>query len=110
MELAKQYASLADVFVNDAFGSSHRAHSSTVGVARFCRPMARIAGEEKMEIMGKALSDPNRPLVPVLGGSKVSDKIGVIDHMLTLADDIIIGGGMSYTFTGGKRKNWHLPL
>lgn len=102
MELAKQYASLADVFVNDAFGSCHRAHSSTVGVASFLPAYSGLLVKKELEIMGKALSDPNRPLVLIMGGSKVSDKIGVIDHMLTLADDIIIGGGMSYTFTAAK--------
>ncbi len=105
MELAKQYADLAEVFVNDAFGSCHRAHSSTVGVAEFLPAYSGLLVKKELDVMGKALSDPARPLVLIMGGSKVSDKIGVIDHMLTLADDIIIGGGMSYTFTaarGGK--------
>ena len=105
MELAREYASLAEVFVNDAFGSCHRAHSSTVGVASFLPAYSGLLVKKELEVMGKALSDPNRPLVLIMGGSKVSDKIGVIDHMLTLADHIIIGGGMSYTFTaarGGK--------
>ena len=105
MELAKQYAALAEVFVNDAFGSCHRAHSSTVGVASFLPAYSGLLVKKELDVMGKALSDPNRPLVLIMGGSKVSDKIGVIDHMLTLADDIVIGGGMSYTFTaarGGK--------
>ena len=105
MELAKQYADLAEVFVNDAFGSCHRAHSSTVGVASYLPAYSGLLVKKELEIMGKAISDPNRPLVLIMGGSKVSDKIGVIDHMLSLADHIIIGGGMSYTFTaarGGK--------
>ncbi len=105
MELAKQYAALAEIFVNDAFGSCHRAHSSTVGVASYLPAYSGLLVKKELEVMGKALSDPNRPLVLIMGGSKVSDKIGVIDHMLSLADDIIIGGGMSYTFTaagGGK--------
>lgn len=105
MELAKAYAALAEVFVNDAFGSCHRAHSSTVGVASFLPAYSGLLVKKELDVMGKALSDPNRPLVLIMGGSKVSDKIGVIDHMLTLADDIVIGGGMSYTFTaarGGK--------
>ena len=105
MALAKEYASLAEVFVNDAFGSCHRAHSSTVGVASFLPAYSGLLVKKELEVMGKALSEPDRPLVLIMGGSKVSDKIGVIDHMLTLADDIIIGGGMSYTFTaaqGGK--------
>ena len=105
MELAKQYATLTEVFVNDAFGSCHRAHSSTVGVASFLPAYSGLLVKKELDIMGKAISDPNRPLVLIMGGSKVSDKIGVIDHMLSLADHIIIGGGMSYTFTaarGGK--------
>ena len=105
MELAKQYAALAEVFVNDAFGSCHRAHSSTVGVASFLPAYSGLLVKKELDIMGKAISDPSRPLVLIMGGSKVSDKIGVIDHMLSLADHIIIGGGMSYTFTaaqGGK--------
>ena len=105
MELAKQYAALAEVFVNDAFGSCHRAHSSTVGVASFLPAYSGLLVKKELDIRGKAISDPNRPLVLIMGGSKVSDKIGVIDHMLSLADHIIIGGGMSYTFTaarGGK--------
>ncbi len=99
MELARQYADLAEVFVNDAFGSCHRAHSSTVGVASYLPAYSGLLVKKELDVMGKALSDPNRPLVLIMGGSKVSDKIGVIDHMLSLADDIIIGGGMSYTFT-----------
>ncbi len=105
MELAKQYAALAEVFVNDAFGSCHRAHSSTVGVTAFLPAYSGLLVKKELEVMGKAISDPNRPLVLIMGGSKVSDKIGVIDHMLTLADSILIGGGMSYTFSaaeGGK--------
>ena len=102
MELAKQYAALAEVFVNDAFGSCHRAHSSTVGVASFLPAYSGLLVKKELEIMGKAISDPNRPLVLIMGGSKVSDKIGVIDHMLSLADHIIIGGGMSYTFTAAQ--------
>ena len=102
MELAKQYAALAEIFVNDAFGSCHRAHSSTVGAASFLPAYSGLLVKKELDIMGKAISDPNRPLVLIMGGSKVSDKIGVIDHMLTLADHIIIGGGMSYTFTAAK--------
>lgn len=105
MELAEQYAALAEIFVNDAFGSCHRAHSSTVGVASFLPAYSGLLVKKELDVMGKAISDPNRPLVLIMGGSKVSDKISVIDHMLSLADHIIIGGGMSYTFTaarGGK--------
>ncbi|MDD6022686.1 MAG: phosphoglycerate kinase [Oscillospiraceae bacterium] len=102
MELAEKYAALAEVFVNDAFGSCHRAHSSTVGVTSFLPAYSGLLVKKELDVMGKAISDPNRPLVLIMGGSKVSDKIGVIDHMLTLADHIIIGGGMSYTFTKAK--------
>lgn len=105
MELAEKYAALAEIFVNDAFGSCHRAHSSTVGVASFLPAYSGLLVKKELDVMGKAISDPNRPLVLIMGGSKVSDKISVIDHMLSLADHIIIGGGMSYTFTaarGGK--------
>lgn len=102
MELAKQYAALAEVFVNDAFGSCHRAHSSTVGVSSFLPAYSGLLVKKELDIMGKAISDPSRPLVLIMGGSKVSDKIGVIDHMLSLADHIIIGGGMSYTFTAAQ--------
>lgn len=102
MELAQQYAALAEVFVNDAFGSCHRAHSSTVGVASFLPAYSGLLVKKELDVMGKAISDPNRPLVLIMGGSKVSDKISVIDHMLTLADHIIIGGGMSYTFTAAQ--------
>ena len=102
MELAEKYAALAEVFVNDAFGSCHRAHSSTVGVASFLPAYSGLLVKKELEIMGKAISDPVRPLVLIMGGSKVSDKISVIDHMLTLADHIIIGGGMSYTFTAAQ--------
>ena len=102
MELAEKYAALAEIFVNDAFGSCHRAHSSTVGVASFLPAYSGLLVKKELDVMGKAISDPNRPLVLIMGGSKVSDKIGVIDHMLTLADHIIIGGGMSYTFTAAR--------
>ena len=105
MELAEKYAALAEIFVNDAFGSCHRAHSSTVGVASFLPAYSGLLVKKELDYMGKAISDPVRPLVMIMGGSKVSDKIGVIDNMLSLADHIIIGGGMSYTFSaaqGGK--------
>lgn len=100
--LAEKYAGLADIFVNDAFGSCHRAHSSTVGVASFLPAYSGLLVKKELDVMGKAISDPNRPLVLIMGGSKVSDKISVIDHMLSLADHIIIGGGMSYTFTAAR--------
>ena len=98
MEFAKKLASLADIFVNDAFGTAHRAHSSTAGIAEFIPAVAGFLIEKEMEIMGKALDAPVRPFVAVLGGAKVSDKIGVINNLLEKVDRLVIGGGMSYTF------------
>ena len=98
-EFAKQLASLAEVYVNDAFGTAHRAHASTEGVAHYLTPAVAgyLIGKE-LSIMGKALEDPARPFVAILGGAKVSDKIGVINNLLDKVDTLIIGGGMSYTF------------
>lgn len=98
-EFSKQLASLAEVYVNDAFGTAHRAHSSTEGVAHLLHPAVAgfLIGKE-LSIMGKALEDPARPFVAILGGAKVSDKIGVITNLLDKVDTLIIGGGMSYTF------------
>lgn len=98
MEFAKKLASLADIFVNDAFGTAHRAHSSTAGVAQFIPAVAGFLIEKEIEIMGKALDAPVRPFVAVLGGAKVSDKIGVINNLLEKVDGLVIGGGMAYTF------------
>lgn len=98
MEFAKKLASLADVFVNDAFGTAHRAHSSTAGIAEFIPAVAGFLIEKEIEIMGKALDAPVRPFVAVLGGAKVSDKIGVINNLLEKVDGLVIGGGMAYTF------------
>ncbi len=95
---AKNLASLADIFVNDAFGAAHRAHSSTAGVCKFIPSAVGFLIEKEIEIMGKAISNPERPLTAILGGSKVSDKIAVIENLLNIADNIIIGGGMSFTF------------
>ncbi len=95
---AKDLASLADVFVFDAFGASHRAHASTAGVTKYLPAVAGLLIEREIGIMGKALEEPRRPLVAILGGSKVSDKIGVLRHLLDIADTILIGGGMAYTF------------
>lgn len=97
-ELAKALASLADVYVSDAFGTVHRAHASTAGVAAYLPAYAGLLVEKELSVMGKALDDPKRPFVAILGGAKVSDKIGVINNLLEKADTIIIGGGMAYTF------------
>lgn len=98
-EFAKELASLAEIYVNDAFGTAHRAHASTAGVADYLK--VAVCGyliQKEIEIMGKALEDPKRPFVAILGGAKVSDKIGVINSLLEKCDTIIIGGGMAYTF------------
>ena len=97
-ELAKAMASMAEVYVSDAFGAVHRAHASTAGVAVYLPAVSGFLIEKELEIMGGALANPKRPLVAILGGSKVSSKIGVINHLLDIADTIIIGGGMAYTF------------
>jgi phosphoglycerate kinase len=98
LDLAKQMASLADLYVNDAFGSAHRAHSSTEGVARFLPAVAGFLMEEEIRYLGQAIADPKRPFVAILGGAKISDKIGVIKNLLTKADQVLIGGGMANTF------------
>ena len=96
---AKQLASLAELYVNDAFGTAHRAHASTEGVARLLRPAAAgLLMEKEIRYLGQALADPGRPFVAVLGGAKVSDKIQVIENLLTKVDTLLIGGGMAYTF------------
>ena len=97
-ELAKAMASMAEVYVSDAFGAVHRAHASTAGVAAYLPAVSGFLIEKELEIMGGALANPKRPLVAILGGSKVSSKIGVINHLLDIANVIIIGGGMAYTF------------
>ncbi len=98
MELAKQWAALADLYVNDAFGSAHRAHSSTEGVAHFLPAVAGFLMEKEIQYLGMAISDPKRPFVAILGGAKISDKIGVIRNLLKKADMVLIGGGMANTF------------
>lgn len=95
---AAELASLADLYVNDAFGTAHRAHASTAGLANFLPSASGYLIQKELEIMGKALSEPVRPFVAILGGAKVSDKIGVIENLIDKADAIIIGGGMAYTF------------
>ena len=95
---AKELASLADIYISDAFGTVHRAHASTAGVAAYLPAYAGLLVLKELSVMGKALEEPARPFVAVLGGAKVSDKIGVINNLLSKADTIIIGGGMAYTF------------
>ena len=97
--LAEKLAKLADVYVSDAFGTVHRAHASTAGVAAFLPAVAGLLVQKELDIMGGALANPKRPLVAILGGAKVSDKIGVINNLLDKADAVIIGGGMAYTFS-----------
>ena len=104
-ELAKAMASMAQVYVSDAFGAVHRAHASTAGVADYLPAVSGFLIQKELEVIGGALANPKRPLVAILGGSKVSSKIGVINNLLEIADTIIIGGGMAYTFSaaqGGK--------
>lgn len=97
-EFAKQLASFAEIYVNDAFGTSHRAHASTVGVTQYLPAVCGYLIEKELSVMGKALEDPKRPFIAILGGAKVSDKIGVINNLLEKVDCLIIGGGMAYTF------------
>lgn len=97
-EFAKALADMAELYVSDAFGTVHRAHASTAGVAAYLPAYAGLLVEKELSVMGKALDDPKRPFVAILGGAKVSDKIGVINNLLEKADTIIIGGGMAYTF------------
>jgi len=101
-DFAKALASLADLFVNDAFGTSHRAHSSNVGVAALLPSALGFLVEKEVKFMGDALAQPERPFVAILGGAKVSDKIGVIENLISKVDAIIIGGGMAYTFLKAK--------
>ena len=97
-EFSKKLASMAEVFVNDAFGTAHRAHSSTTGIASYLPAVSGFLIEKELKFLGDALNNPERPFVAILGGAKVSDKIGVIDSLLEKVDTLIIGGGMSYTF------------
>lgn len=101
-ELSKDLASMADLFCNDAFGSAHRAHSSTAGVADHLPAFCGFLIQKEIGIMGKALSDPARPFVAILGGAKVSDKLNVINNLLEKVDTLIIGGGMAYTFLAAQ--------
>lgn len=97
-EFAKELASLGDIYVNDAFGAVHRAHASTAGVADYLPGVSGLLIEKELRIMGQALDNPERPFVAILGGAKVSDKIGVINNLIDKVDALIIGGGMAYTF------------
>ncbi|HWQ51368.1 MAG TPA: phosphoglycerate kinase [Terriglobales bacterium] len=107
-EFAKRLAGLADIYVNDAFGSAHRAHASTAGVAGFLPAVCGFLIEKELSVMGGALRDPRRPFIAVLGGAKVSDKIGVTLNLLSKVDAVVVGGGMAYTFVaalGGRIGN-----
>lgn len=97
-ELSKAFADLADVYVNDAFGAAHRAHASTAGIAEHLPAVAGFLMEKELEVLGKALSNPDRPFTAIIGGAKVKDKIGVIESLLEKVDNLIIGGGLAYTF------------
>ncbi len=97
-EYARQLAALADIYVNDAFGSAHRAHASTEGVAHYLPAVAGFLMEKELDFLGRALENPDRPFVAILGGAKISDKIGVIRNLLTKVDTLLIGGGMANTF------------
>lgn len=101
-ELGAYWASLGDLFVEDAFGSVHRAHASTVGIASHLPSALGFLVGKEVSVLGKAVNDPQRPFVAILGGAKVSDKIGVIENLLKIADKVLIGGGMSYTFAKAK--------
>ncbi|MDM8143221.1 phosphoglycerate kinase [Megamonas hypermegale] len=104
-EFAKQLASLADVAVDDAFGVSHRAHASNAGIAQYVEVVAGFLIEKEIQFIGTALSNPQRPFVAIIGGAKVSDKIGVISNLLEKADAVVIGGGMANTFLAAQGKN-----
>lgn len=101
---AQKLASLADLYVNDAFGTSHRAHASNVGVASILPSAVGFLIEKEIDVMGKALENPEHPFISILGGAKVSDKIGVIENLITKVDTILIGGGMAYTFLKAQGK------
>ncbi|MGB8886177.1 MAG: phosphoglycerate kinase [Candidatus Korobacteraceae bacterium] len=105
LEVAKQLAALGEVYVNDAFGSAHRAHSSTAGVAHFLPAVSGLLMEQELEYLGRATDNPAHPYVAILGGAKISDKIAVIENLLTRCDKLIIGGGMANTFLAAKGYN-----
>lgn len=97
-ELSKAFADLADVYVNDAFGAAHRAHASTAGIAAYLPAVSGFLMQKELEVLGKAISNPDRPFTAIIGGAKVKDKIGVIESLLDKVDNLIIGGGLAYTF------------
>jgi phosphoglycerate kinase len=105
LELAKKMAALAEIYVNDAFGSAHRAHSSTEGIARFLPAVSGFLMEQELEYLGRAISNPERPYIAILGGAKISDKILVVETLLSKCDKLIIGGGMANTFLAAKGFN-----
>ena len=107
-EFAKKLAAMADVYVNDAFGTAHRAHATTAGIAQYCPEMPAVCGyliQKEISVMGGALTEPKRPFVAILGGAKVSDKIAVIENLIAKVDTLIIGGGMAYTFFKAQGMN-----
>lgn len=104
-EFAKQLASLAEIYVNDAFGTAHRAHASTAGVADYLPAVCGFLIQKEIDVMGKALDDPDRPFLAILGGAKVADKLTVIENLLGKVDTLIIGGGMAYTFLAAQGKS-----
>lgn len=101
-ELAKEFAALADIFVNDAFGAAHRAHASTEGIAKHIPAVSGFLMQKELDVLGKAMSNPERPFTAIIGGAKVKDKIGVIENLLDKVDNLIIGGGLAYTFIKAK--------
>ena len=104
-EFAKQLASLADIYVNDAFGTAHRAHASTEGITHYLTSAAGFLLKKEIDFLGQAINNPEKPFVVILGGAKVSDKILLIENLISKADAIIIGGGMAYTFLKAQGKS-----
>lgn len=104
-ELAKSFAKLADIYVNDAFGTAHRAHATTAGIAEYLPAVSGLLMEKEIDVLGKALSNPERPFTAIIGGAKVKDKIDVIENLLDKVDHLLIGGGLSYTFSKAQGYN-----
>ncbi|MCC6259476.1 MAG: phosphoglycerate kinase, partial [Anaerolineales bacterium] len=105
LELAKQLASLGDIYVNDAFGSAHRAHASTAGIAKFLPAVSGFLMEQELEYLGRAIANPEHPYIAILGGAKISDKILVVETLLSKCDRLIVGGGMANTFLAAQGLN-----